>query len=171
MKNLHDLLEYQIKNIFDAENQLIKALPLLEKASSNFRLKKIFSQHFEETHMHIDRILGMAQDLNINPKGKSCKFMQGLIENINTSWDLGIDNNIKDALLISYAQRIENYEIASYRNLIHYAQGLGYNYLVQVLQQNSDEETNTFETLTMLLKENMNNQPLLIGGLAPTGAY
>lgn len=156
--SLEDLLQYQMQIIFDAENQLIQSLPVLEEAASRVELKKIFSQHLEETKMHKERMTGMAHDLNILLKGKTCEVMQRLIKQINKFCDLNVPLNIKDAALITYAQRIENYEIASYGNIIRYAQALGYDYLTNSLQQNMIEESNAHKILYNLSIDSFYNQ-------------
>lgn len=147
LNDLQDLLKYQLKSIFDAECQLIRALPMFTKIATNLELKKVFSDHFTETQMHQERILGIAQDLNIYLKGKSSNVMEGLISQTNKFCEKTNTIYKRDAGLIVYAQYIEGYEMASYRNLIQYAQVLSYDFLAQNLQQNQAEELNTFERL------------------------
>lgn len=145
--NLQDLLKYQLKNIFNVEQQLIKAIPTFAKIATNIELKEVFSIHFTETQMHQERILGVAQDLNIYLKGKTCRVMEGLIAQTNRFCEKTSSLYKKDTGLVACAKSIERYEMASYRNLIQYAQVLGYNFLAQNLQQNQAEELNTFEAL------------------------
>lgn len=158
LNNLQDLLQYQLGTIFDAENQLIQALPVLEKSALNLDLKKIFSLHLDETKMHQERMLGMAHDLNIYLKDKTCGTMQKLINQATNFCNITGNQATKDSGLIAYAQRIEHYEIASYTNVIHYAQALNYNYLTKCLQQNLIEETNAYKTLHNLSMETFNKQ-------------
>lgn len=145
--NLQDLLKYQLKIIFDAERQLIKALPILAKKATNIELKEIFSNHFTETQMQQERMLGIAQDLNIYLKGKTCSIIEGLIAQTNTFCEINGSFYKKDTGLIACAKSIERYEMASYSNLIKYAQTLGFDLLANNLQQNHAEELNTFEAL------------------------
>lgn len=158
LNNLQDLLQYQLGIIFDAENQLIQALPVLERSALNINLKKIFSLHLDETKMHQDRMLGMAHDLNINLKDNTCGAMQKLINQTNKFCTITGDQATKDAGLITYVQRIEHYEIASYTNVIQYAQALDYNCLTKCLQQNLAEETNTYKNLRNLSMDIFNKQ-------------
>lgn len=158
VNNLQDLLHYQLQTVYNAEIQLTKALPVFEESASNIELKKIFSLHITETKMHKERILGMAQDLNINLKGKTCSVMQKLIDQTNEFCNITGGQIMKDAGLIAYTQRIEHYEIASYSNLIQYAQSLDYNYLANFLQQSYSEETKTCNSLNALSLENFKKQ-------------
>lgn len=158
LNDLQDLLQYQLGIIFDAENQLIQALPVLEKSALNINLKKIFSLHLDETKMHQDRMLGMAHDLNIYLNDNTCGAMQKLINQANKFCNVTGDQSTKDAGLIAYAQRIEHYEIASYTNLIQYAQALDYNCLTKCLQQNLAEETDAYKTFHNLSTEIFNKQ-------------
>lgn len=147
LNNLQDLLQYQLGTIFEAENQLIQALPVLEKNAININLKKMFSLHLEETKMHQERISGMAHDLNIYLKDRTCAAMQKLINQAHKFCSITGGQATKDACLIAYAQRIERYEMASYTNVIQYAHALDYNYLTKCLQQNLAEETSAYKNL------------------------
>lgn len=157
LSNLQELLQYQLQLIFDAENQLIKALPIFAESTTNSELKKIFSLHLTETKMHKERISGMAQDLNLDLKGKSCRAMQKLIRKTKKFCTSADPQATKDTGLLIYTQQIEHYEIASYTNLVHYAQLLNYNYLTNFLQQNQIEETNTYNKLKALSAKGINN--------------
>lgn len=156
--SLQELLKYQLKVIFDAERQLIKTLPILTKKATNIKLKETFSNHFTETQMHQERILGVAQDLNIYLKGKTCSVMEGLISQTNKFCENTSSIYKKDTGLIACAKSIERYEIASYRNLIQYAQVLGFDFLAKNLQQNQAEELNALEALQNI-SLNANNNP------------
>lgn len=145
--NLQDLLKYQLKIIFDAERQLIKALPIFAKRATNIELKEVFSNHFTETQMQQERMMGIAQDLNIYLKGKTCSVMEKLIVQTNSFCEPNSSLYKKDTGLIACAKTIERYEMASYKNLIKYAQALGFDFLANNLQQNHAEELNTFESL------------------------
>lgn len=153
LKNLEDLLQYQLQVVFDAEQQLTKALPMFEESASSIDLKKLFSLHLNETERHIERISGMAQDLNIYLKGNTCGAMQQLIKQATRFCNITAGQVMKDTGLIAYTQQIEQYEIASYTNLIQYTQRLDYQYLTYFLQQNHAEETNTFNQLNNLTTE------------------
>jgi len=113
-ESLHDLLVEQLQDIFDAENQLIVALPRLAAAATHPELRKAFSDHQRETEEHIARLRQVFNKLNIPVERKTCKAMQGLIEEANEIFKATGDRNTIDAALIAAAQRIEHYEIAAY---------------------------------------------------------
>lgn len=158
LNNLQDLLQYQLGKIFDAEKQLIRALPVFEKCALSADLRKIFSLHLSETKMHQERISGMAHDLNIYLNGQTSGAMAKLINQVNKFCSITDGQATKEAGLITYAQQIERYEIASYINVIQYAQALDYNYLTTFLQQNLAEETNTYKNLHRLSMKTFNKQ-------------
>jgi ferritin-like metal-binding protein YciE len=155
LDNLLNLLQYQLKRVFDAESQLVQALPNFEKTASNIELKKLFTQHLKETKMHQDRMLGMGHDLNINLKGGTCRVMKKLISKTNEFCHINTNQNTKDAGLIAYVQRIEQCEIESYEYVIRYAKGLEYDHLAHQLRLNQTEESQAYEILNSLSRRTL----------------
>src|SRR5512140_1740359 len=113
MQNLNDVLTDELKDIYSAENQIIKALPKMAKASEG-QLRDAFQQHLEQTRTHAQRIEQICQELNITPKGKKCEGMEGLIGEGSEVLATDGSEEAKEAALIGAAQRVEHYEIAAY---------------------------------------------------------
>jgi len=150
VNSLQELLIEEIKDIYDAEKQLVKALPKMAKAASNSELKEGFNQHLEETKNHVNRLEQVFETLGENPKGKTCKAMQGLVEEGSEAIDLDGPDAVRDAALIGAAQRVEHYEIAAYGTVRTLAETLGLSEVADLLQQTLDEEKKTDETLSQV---------------------
>jgi ferritin-like metal-binding protein YciE len=153
MKNnssLHHLYVEELKDIYNAENQLVKALPKMAKAATAEELRSGFEEHLEQTKGHVARLEQIFQALDENPKGKKCKGMEGLIS--EGSEMIGEDPGAEelDAGLISAAQRVEHYEIAAYGSVIAFAKVLGENEAASILKQTLQEEKETDAKLTKL---------------------
>src|SRR5437764_13449075 len=121
MESLQDLLVAELKDLYNAENQLIKALPKMAKAASNPDLQEAFTTHLEETKEHAERLEKIFETLDESPKGKKCKAMEGLIEEGKEMMGEDDEPEVLDAALISAAQKVEHYEIASYGCVRTYA--------------------------------------------------
>ena len=128
----------------------MKALPKMAKAASNSELKEGFNQHLEETKNHVNRLEQVFETLGENPKGKTCKAMQGLVEEGSEAIDLDGPDAVRDAALIGAAQRVEHYEIAAYGTVRTLAETLGLSEVADLLQQTLDEEKKTDETLSQI---------------------
>ena len=150
MNPLEELLIDELKDIYSAENQIIKALPKLAKAASSPELKRAFERHLEETRRQVERLNQIGETLEIKLTGKKCKGMEGLIEEGKEIIEEDLDENAIDAGLIGAAQKVEHYEIAAYGTARTHAQVLGYNKIAKVLQQILDEEAATDKKLTAL---------------------
>lgn len=148
MDNLTELLEEQIKDLYNAENQLLKALPRMAKKASSEELKQAFTLHAEETQGQIDRLEQVCEELGFNPKGKTCAAMKGLIEEGKEVMEEDGHEGVLDAALIAAAQRIEHYEIAAYGTVRTMAELLGHDSAVKAFQETLDEEEATDEKLT-----------------------
>ena len=142
----------ELKDLYNAENQLVKALPKLAKASASEELRQGFEAHLEQTKGHVSRLEQIFEALGENPKGKTCKGMQGLIEEGSEMIDEDFEDSVKDAGLIGAAQRVEHYEIAGYGTARSFAELLGEDEHVTLLNQTLDEEKETDEKLTELAK-------------------
>ncbi len=140
LKSLKDLLEDQIKDLYSAENQLVKALPKMAKKASNDALREAFEAHLDETNTHVERLAEIADILEIKPGGKSCKAMKGLVEEGKEILEEDGEPSVIDAALIVAAQRVEHYEISAYGSARAIAEQLGEHDVVNLLQATLDEE-------------------------------
>jgi ferritin-like metal-binding protein YciE len=158
LESLHDLFVDELKDLYNAENQLVKALPKMAKAASSDELRSAFQEHLEQTKEHVNRLEKVFKELNCNPKGKKCRAMEGLIEEGSERLDGDADGAVKDAALIAAAQRVEHYEIAGYGCVRTYAEQLGHSEAANLLQQTLDEEGATDKKLTQLAEGIINQE-------------
>ncbi|HYH69595.1 MAG TPA: ferritin-like domain-containing protein [Urbifossiella sp.] len=158
LDSLHDLFVDCLKDLYSAENQLLKALPKMAKAASAPELKEAFTTHLEETRGQVARLDEVCAELGVSPKGKKCKAMEGLIEEGKELMEEGGDESVLDAALIAAAQKVEHYEIASYGSARTWAERLGLDEAARLLQETFDEEKGTDEKLTVLAESVINLQ-------------
>jgi ferritin-like metal-binding protein YciE len=154
---LKDLYIDELRDIYDAENQLVKALPDMADAATSEDLRSGFEEHLEQTREHVRRLEQIFTDLGQKAKGKKCKGMQGLVAEGKDVIDGEFEGDVKDAALISAAQRVEHYEIAAYGTIRGYAELLGQQNAVSLLEQTLQEEKETDEKLSGLA-DNINEQ-------------
>jgi ferritin-like metal-binding protein YciE len=147
---LKQLYVEELRDIYDAEKQLIKALPKLAEAASSQDLRNGFEEHLEQTKEHAERLEQIFSDLGEKPTGKKCKGMQGLVNEGSEIIKEDFENEVKDAGLISAAQRVEHYEIAAYGTVRTYANLLGEQNAVALLEKTLKEEKETDQKLTDL---------------------
>ena len=152
VNSLHDLYLEQLKDLYDAEHQLIKALPKMAKASSSAELRKAFEEHLEKTKEHARRIETIFESMGENAKGQKCKAMEGLVKEGSEVIEEDMEDGVKDAALIAAAQRVEHYEMAGYGTVRAMAEVLGENKHVSLLTKTLEEEKETDEKLTQLAK-------------------
>ena len=124
-QTLHDLLIEELKDLYNAETQLTKALPKMAKAASHEELKAAFEEHLEQTKNQISRLERVMELLGANPKGKKCKAMEGLLEEGAEKIEMEAEASVKDAALIGAAQKVEHYEFAGYGTVRTFADVLG----------------------------------------------
>lgn len=148
--NLQDLFLHHLKDTFDAEKQLLKALPRLAKAASDANLKAAFEMHAEETEEQIARLEKIFELLGKPARGKKCAGMEGLIEEGKEVMEQDSPESVLDAGLIAAAQKSEHYEIAAYGTMATYAKMLGMNEALKLLKQTLGEEKATDEKLSEL---------------------
>lgn len=153
LNTLNDLLIHELKDLYSAETQLLKALPKMEKAANAEELKEGFAKHLEETKGHVERLEEIFERLGASPEGKTCKAMKGLIAEGEETIHENADDAVKDAALIAAAQRVEHYEIAGYGTVRTYAELLGYDGIAQTLQETLNEEAATDVALTELARD------------------
>jgi ferritin-like metal-binding protein YciE len=156
MENLEDLLKEDLKDLLHAENQIIKALPKMIKSASNGELKSAFEAHLQETRGHVERLEQVMESLGMPVKGKTCKAMQGIIEEGKEVMEEDAEEDVMDAALIGAAQKVEHYEIATYGTLCTYADLLGLRDAKRLLGQNLEEEKKTDQRLTELAEAVIN---------------
>ncbi len=150
MSSLRDLYIEELKDLYSAENQLLKALPKMAKAATAKSLKNGFESHLKQTREHVARLKKVCQQVKASPGGKTCKGMQALIEEGNEVISENAEPEVKDAALIAAAQRVEHYEMAGYGCVRTYAKLLGYKQAEKTLQKTLDEEGATDKKLTQL---------------------
>jgi ferritin-like metal-binding protein YciE len=153
---LEELLIDELKDLYSAENQIIKALPKMAKASSSPELRRAFERHLEETKRQVERLNQIGEALDAKLTGKKCKGMEGLIEEGKEIMEEDFDENAIDAGLIGAAQKVEHYEIAAYGTARTHAEMLGYTKAAKLLQQTLDEEGATDKKLTQLAETIIN---------------
>jgi ferritin-like metal-binding protein YciE len=155
LASLHDLFVDELKDLYNAETQLTKALPKMAKAASSEELRTAFEEHLKETEHQIERLETIFKQLETAPKGKKCKAMMGLIEEGKEMIEMDGHDAVKDAGLIAAAQRVEHYEIAGYGTVRNYAQLLGFDEAANLLQETLEEEAAADQKLSALA-ENIN---------------
>jgi ferritin-like metal-binding protein YciE len=150
IKSLEALLIDELKDLYSAESQLIKALPKMADAASNPDLKKAFEGHLVETRGHAERLAKAAKLLDTTPGGKTCHAMKGLIEEGGEAIDADAPDSVRDANLIGAAQRVEHYEMAAYGCARAFALKLGKSDIAALLQKTLDEEGAANKKLTSI---------------------
>jgi ferritin-like metal-binding protein YciE len=153
LESLRDLYIDELKDLYNAEHQLLKALPKMAKAASTKDLKQAFESHLKETKGQVDRLTQIFTALKVRPTGKKCKAMEGLVEEGSEMIDEDAEPEVKDAGLIAAAQRVEHYEMAGYGCVRTYAKLLGETKAATLLQQTLDEEGAADKKLTQLSKQ------------------
>ena len=158
LTTLDDLLLEQLKDLYNAEKQLTKALPKMAKAASNAELKKAFQTHLAQTEGHVERLEQVFESLGEKAKGKLCHAMKGLIEEGQEAIKEDATPEVKDAALIAAAQRVEHYEMAGYGAARAHAMQLGLQDVARTLQQTLDEEGEADKKLTALALSHVNQE-------------
>jgi ferritin-like metal-binding protein YciE len=154
--SLEDLLIDQLKDLYSAEKQILKALPKMAKTASHQELKAAFLQHAEETKGQIERLEQVFEHVGVAAKAKKCKAVEGLLEEGKEVMEADAEPAVLDAALIAAAQRIEHYEMAGYGCVRTYARQLGLDEAADLLQETLDEEGQTDEKLTQIAETVIN---------------
>lgn len=155
---LQKLFEEELKDIYWAEKALVKALPKMAKKATSEELKSAIEEHLSQTEEQVARVEQVFEVLGKDPKAKKCEAMEGLISEAETIMEESDEGVMRDAAIISAAQKVEHYEIATYGTLRTFAQHLGLDKAVSLLQQTLDEEKDTDEKLTQLAESAINMQ-------------
>lgn len=150
MESLKDLLVSELKDLYSAEKQITKALPKMIKAANSAKLKSAFTEHLAQTEEHVKRLEQIFAELEMSPRGKKCKGMEGVLEEGKEIMQEDADPEVKDAGLIAAAQHVEHYEIAGYGCVRTYANLLGLNTVAKLLEKTLEEEKTTDQRLTKL---------------------
>lgn len=156
LDSLHDLYVDELKDLYSAENQLLKALPKMAKAATAPELKAAFTEHLEVTRKQVERLDQIFEGLGVSPKGKKCKAMEGLVEEGKEVMEEEGEDEVIDAALIAAAQRVEHYEMAGYGCVRTFANLLGYEDAAALLQETLDEEGEADKKLTELAETVIN---------------
>jgi ferritin-like metal-binding protein YciE len=163
LQSLHDVFTHELQDLYDAENQLLQALPKMAQAASNRELREAFEHHLDETRDHAQRLAEIFGQLGISGSGETCEAMRGLIKEGEKTIAIDGDPTAKDAALIAAAQRVEHYEIAAYGTARTLAGELDHDEAQDLLDQTLDEEANADKLLTKIatggmLKTGVNEQ-------------
>jgi ferritin-like metal-binding protein YciE len=156
LESLHDLFVHELRDLYSAENQLLKAIPEMAQAAGSRELKSAFEKHLKETQRQIQRLEDVFRELEESPKDEPCKGMQGLIEEGSKLIEEEADVDVKDAGLIVAAQKVEHYEIASYGSCCVFAETLGFDRIKQLLKETLSEEEATDKKLSQLAESVIN---------------
>lgn len=170
LDTLEKLYISELRDLYSAENQLLKALPKMAKEASSPELKDAFEKHLEQTKGHVERLEELFGQLAESPKGKTCQAMKGLIEEGSEILNEEGEDSVLDAGLIVAAQKVEHYEIASYGSVRTFANLLGQDEAATLLQSTLDEESETNEVLNQLAESVVNQEALTETELADTGS-
>jgi len=158
LETLRDLYIDELKDLYSAEKQLVKALPKMVRAASNPELKRAFSDHLDQTQGHVERLETIFADLDITGRGKKCVGMEGVIEEASEIIQDKPKPHVLDAGLISRGQHVEHYEMAGYGTVRTYAEQLGEAKHVRLLEQTLQEEKDADELLSELALSTINLQ-------------
>ena len=153
---LHDAFLDELRDAYDAEKQLTKALPKMAKAATSEVLRDAFEAHLEETRGHVERLEQVMQGLGEKVRGKHCDGIEGIIEEGASVMEEDFDGTTMDACLIAAGQRAEHYEMAAYGTLVAWAKAMGHTDAAELLQETLDEEKAADEKLTALAESGIN---------------
>ncbi len=158
INNLEELFLYELRDTYDAEKQLVKALPKMAKAASSDELRQAFENHLQETERQVERLEAVFDELGQKAKSETCEAMEGLVKEGKNMVDAKGDPSARDAGLIAAAQKVEHYEIASYGCLVTWAQQLGKTAVAEMLRQTLNEEKAADRKLNELAESRLNQQ-------------
>ena len=156
LQTLEDLYVEALKDLYSAENQILKAMPQMIKKASHKELKRAFTLHEKQTRGQVKRLERICRELGVKPTGKKCVGMEGLIEEAKDLIKEKPEPDVLDAGLIAAAQHVEHYEMAGYGCARTYARVLGYDGQARLLQETLDEEGETDKLLTQLAESSIN---------------
>ena len=155
-ENLREALVEEIRDLYNAEKQLVKALPKMAKGAESDELREAFEQHLQETEGQVTRLERVFELLDEKPRGKHCAGMAGIVEEGSEKLQEEMEGSVLDAQLIGAAQKVEHYEICAYGTAIAWAEALGLSDVVDVLNETLEEEKSADEKLTALAESGIN---------------
>jgi len=158
LNSLQDLYVSELKDLYDAENRIIKALPKMAEAANSPDLRAAFEAHLQQTRRHAERLEVILRGLDESPKGQKCKGMEAIIDEGEDMMEKDAPDSVADAALIAAAQRVEHYEIAGYGTVRAYARRLGFEDQAELLNQTLQEEGETDKKLTSLAEASINEE-------------
>jgi ferritin-like metal-binding protein YciE len=170
LDTLQKLYTTELRDLYNAEIQLLKALPKMAKAASSQELKDAFEKHLEQTKSHVGRLERVFEELDEKAKGKTCRAMKGLVEEGSEILEQDGEESVRDAGIIVAAQKVEHYEIAGYGSVRTFAHLLGQNKAAELLQTTLDEESETNELLNRLAESIINPEAIRETQLAGAGS-
>lgn len=159
MKNLKELFEEEIKELYSTEEQLLEALPKMMKNAEDDELKKAFEKHIKETETHKERLEKIMEELDISKPKEKCKPIKTMIETAEKTMKEAEDD-VKDAAIVGEAQHVEHFEISAYGTAVRYAKELGHKEIAKRLQKTLDEEYNADQKLTDIAEKRVNKKAM-----------
>jgi ferritin-like metal-binding protein YciE len=156
--SLHDAFVDELRDMYNAEKQLTKALPKMAKAANSEELSTAFEDHLQETQNQVERLEQVFESIDERPRSKQCQGMAGILEEGSEILNEDMDEATMDARLIAAAQRVEHYEMAAYGTLVAWARRMGHNDAAKLLEENLNEEKAADEKLTTLAEGGINQQ-------------
>jgi ferritin-like metal-binding protein YciE len=160
VKSVNDLLLDELRDIYHAEKQLVKALPKMAKKAKSDDLRQAFEHHLDETKGHVERLDQVFQQLDARSDGQRCKAMEGLIEEAKEMMDDVTTPEVLDAAMITAAQKVEHYEIASYGSVCALAEALGHKDAARLLEETLNEEKAADQKLNQIALSGVNQAAL-----------
>lgn len=154
----------ELRDLYDAENRLVKALPKMAKAANSEKLRAGFEEHLEQTKRHVDRLKEIFENVGERAKAKKCAGMVGIIKEGDEMLEEDFEGAVMDAAIISAAQRVEHYEIAAYGCVRDWAELLGENEAKELLEKTLEEEKQTDQKLTEIARDEVNPQAKEMSG-------
>ena len=159
-RNLQDLLEHEVQDLYSAETQLIEALPKMAKKANSEKLKQAIEDHLEETKEQAKRLEQVMEIMDIGPGQSKCKAMAGLVTEGEEWLEEDASKEVKDAGIIAIAQKVEHYEISGYGSASHFAEMLGHSEVQELLEQTLEEEKAADDKLNDIAKSEVNRRAL-----------
>jgi ferritin-like metal-binding protein YciE len=156
LASLRDLLIEELRDLYNAETQLVDALPKMAEAASSHELKSAFEHHLEETRRQVSRLASIFKQIDEESSGETCEAMKGLVKEGEIFIKAEGDPDVRDAGLIGAAQRVEHYEMAGYGTACALARRLGDNQMAEILQQTLNEEGEANKKLTSIAESQVN---------------
>ena len=160
VKSVQELLLNELQDIYDAEKQLVKALPKMAKAASSEQLRQAFQEHLEETRNQVQRLEQVFEGLDTRSRGKPCEAMRGLVREASETMEEITNPQVLDAALIAGAQKVEHYEIAAYGSVRALAEACGHQEVAQLLDETLEEEKEADQKLNQIALSEVNRAAL-----------